>query len=43
MLKRRERIGALLYTLWKAMLSSSDAKKIWSGARTCAVANSIKN
>ena len=25
------------------MLISSDAKKMWSGARTCAGANSIKN
>jgi len=39
----RERTGVLLYTLLKPMLMSSDAKKMWSGARTCAGANSIKN
>ena len=41
--KERERTGVLLYTLLKPMLMSSDAKKMWSGARTCAGANSIKN
>ena len=38
--KRKERIEVLLYT--KAMLISSDAKKMWSGVRICASANSIK-
>ena len=41
--KGESRIGALLCTQWKAILISSYAKKIWSGERTCAYANSIKN
>ena len=41
--KGESRIGALLCTQWKAILISSYAKKIWSGERTCACANSIKN
>ena len=41
--KGERRIGALLGTQWKAMLISSDANKIWSGARICAGANFIKN
>jgi len=40
--KGESRIGALLCTQWKAILISSYAKKIWSGERTCACANSIK-
>ena len=44
MLKKEERVlGALLYTLRETMLISCDAKKMWSGTRTCAGANSIKN
>ena len=31
--KSREMIGALLYTLWKTMLISSDTKKMWSGKK----------
>ena len=45
MILRKERAGLGHYYAHsgKAILISSYAKKIWSGERTCACANSIKN
>ena len=45
MLKKGERgwhWGITLYTLWKTMFISNEARKMWSGAKTWASASSIK-